>query len=366
MKLVLFLNMGGVTKPEHCALFLKNMFNDPYILTIKNDFLRAFVAWCITKARTKTMQKNYEFLGGKSPLNELTARLCERLNKDFANANLSAKNSLNSAISVAPSANSLNLNANSAPNGANLNINLAQNGANLSANENKNAPQNSQEQITFDFINTYVPPFADEVLAKYQLTQSDEIVLFPLYPHHSQTTVLSSLECVKKALSKAQIQAKVREIEVFYTNEQYNALIIKHILQANDDFEKGREKTLIFSAHSLPVSTIQAGDIYQKHIEAHFALLKERLTPYFKDIVLGYQSKIGPVKWLTPATSEILANLDNVALIYPLSFCIDCSESVFELDIEYRKIAKNDYKVIKCPNDSAEFAEFIKAYLNLA
>ena len=334
MKLVLFLNMGGVTKPEHCALFLKNMFNDPYILTIKNDLLRAFVAWCITKARAKTMQKNYEFLGGKSPLNELTARLCERLNKDFASANL---------------------NENSAPNGANL-----------STNESKNAPQNSQEKITFDFINTYVPPFADEVLAKYCFTKDDEIVLFPLYPHHSQTTVLSSLECVKKALSKAQIQSKVREIEVFYTNEQYNALIIKHILQANDDFEKGREKTLIFSAHSLPVSTIQAGDIYQKHIEAHFALLKERLMPYFKDIVLGYQSKIGPVKWLAPATSEILANLDNVALIYPLSFCIDCSESVFELDIEYRKIAKNDYKVITCPNDSAEFAEFIKAYLNLA
>lgn len=319
MKLVLFLNMGGVSKPEDCALFLKNMFNDPYILTIKNDVLRAFVAWCITKTRAKTMQKNYEHLGGKSPLNELTARLCARLNEKCG-----AKN-----------------------------------------NAPKNLPQNSQDEVKFDFINTYVPPFAEEVLARYKLTQNDEIVLFPLYPHHSQTTVLSSLEYIKKALSKAQILAKCSEVDVFYTNELYNEMIIAHILRENEKWRTKRKKTLIFSAHSLPVSTIKAGDIYQKHIEAHFALLKERLAGYFEDVVLGYQSKIGPVKWLTPATSGILANVDNVALIYPLSFCIDCSESVFELDIEYRKIAKNDYKVITCPNDSDEFVNFIKAYLNL-
>lgn len=276
------------------------------------------------------MQKNYEHLGGKSPLNELTAKLCERLNRECNGA----KNALNSNTA--------------------------------SVNENKNAPQNSQNGVKFDFINTYVPPFADDVLARYKFSKDDEIVLFPLYPHHSQTTVLSALKCAKTALLKAQIQAKVSEIEVFYTNERYNEMIIKHILQANERFKKGRKKTLVFSAHSLPVSTIQAGDIYQKHIEAHFALLKERLEPHFRDIVLGYQSKVGPVKWLSPATSEILAHLDDDALIYPLSFCIDCSESVFELDIEYRKIAKNDYQVIKCPNDSDEFVDFIKAYLNLA
>lgn len=335
MRLILFLNMGGVSKPDECALFLKNMFNDPYILTIKNDVLRSFVAWCITKARAKTMQKNYEHLGGKSPLNELTARLCARLNDECGTPNSSI------------------INQNSVPKSVNL-------GA------KNNAPKNSQVEVKFDFINTYVPPFAEEVLARYQLTQDDEIVLFPLYPHHSQTTVLSSLKCVKKALSKAQISAKCSEVEVFYTNELYNEMIIAHILRENEKWRTKCKKTLIFSAHSLPVSTIKAGDVYQKHIEAHFALLKERLAEHFEDIVLSYQSKIGPVKWLTPATSQILANLDNVALIYPLSFCIDCSESVFELDIEYRKIAKNDYKVIACPNDSDEFVNFIKAYLNLS
>lgn len=59
MKLVLFLNMGGATNLQDCEVF-KNMFNDPYILGIKNRFLRKFVAWIITKARVKAMQENYK------------------------------------------------------------------------------------------------------------------------------------------------------------------------------------------------------------------------------------------------------------------------------------------------------------------
>lgn len=78
VKLVLFLNMGGATNLQDCEVFLKNMFNDPYILGIKNRFLRKFVAWIITKARVKAMQENYKKMGGKSPLNELTQSLCDK------------------------------------------------------------------------------------------------------------------------------------------------------------------------------------------------------------------------------------------------------------------------------------------------
>ena len=388
MKLVLFLNMGGATSLRECELFLKNMFNDKYILTIKNDYLRAFVAFFITKFRRKAMWQNYQKIGGKSPLNDITTRLCEKLNKAFESENLlnlNGKNSKNSNVNyydltpsnlammggienlfenLATQKNSKNLNTNS---NQISNENSAKNSApsiNSSTNLQVNSNKNSKNQaLHFDFINTYVPPFADDVLAKYTLTKNDEILLFPLYPHHSQTTVLSALECVKKAALRAKIQAKISEIPIFYTNEIYNQMLINHILQANESFKKGHKKILLFSAHSLPVSTIKSGDIYQRHIEAHFEHLKGRLKPYFDEILLAYQSRIGPVKWLKPATATILADLKNETLIYPLSFCIDCSESVYELDIEYRKIAPKDYFVVPCPNDSDDFVGFIKAYL---
>ncbi|QWU80374.1 ferrochelatase [Campylobacter novaezeelandiae] len=303
MKLVLFLNMGGVSKIEDCELFLKNMFNDPYILGIKNKFLRKMIAFLITKMRLKAMQKNYEILGGKSPLNDITLSLCEKLNKN--------------------------------------------------------------ENFKFDFVNLYVPPFATEVLKKYSLKKNDEIILFPLYPHHSQTTVTTSLEVLKKSIDALNIDSKIHIIDIFYKDELYNQMIINHILKENENFKRDQKKTLIFSAHSLPVSIIKKGDLYEKHTVEHFEILKDKLKDHFDEILLSYQSKLGPVKWLEPNTSDILKNLKNDALIYPISFCIDCSETVFELDIEYKKLSSKDYEVISCPNDSLEFQTFILSKLSL-
>lgn len=308
MKLVLFLNMGGALNLKDCELFLKNMFNDPYILGIKNKTLRAFVAFIITKMRVGAMRKNYEHLGGKSPLNELTQSLCEKL-------------------------------------------------------QNNLLAELKEQDYVFDFVNLYVPPFADEVLSKYSFNENDELILFPLYPHHSSTTITSSLEVLRREIAKKALPCKVKESEVFYKDELYNEMIISHILKANKEFYPNKKKTLIFSAHSLPVRIIKKGDLYERHINEHFELLKARLQGEFDDFILCYQSKLGPVKWLEPNTSDILANLKNEALIYPLAFCIDCSETIFELEIEYRKIASKAYKVVACPNDSDEFVKFIFHYL---
>ncbi len=304
MKLVLFLNMGGANSLEECEIFLKNMFNDPYILGIKNDFLRKMIAWIISKFRLKAMQENYKQIGGKSPLNELSLSLCEKLNETSKKLSLAYK---------------------------------------------------------FDFVNLYVSPFANEVLQRYSLTQNDTLVLFPLYPHHSKTTVTSSLEVLKKEISNLNLKVKLKIAEVFYKNVLYNEMIIKDILKAKEAFKEA--KSLIFSAHSLPLSVIKKGDLYEKQVVEHMRILKERLQNHFDEFILAYQSKLGPIKWLEPNTGDILATLKHKALIYPISFCIDCSESVFELEIEYRKVAKQDYKVVACPNDSEDFMEFILKYL---
>ncbi|MFY4765711.1 ferrochelatase [Campylobacter sp. GB48] len=295
MKYVFFLNMGGVNKLDECEVFLKNMFNDPYILGIKNVFLRKFVAFMIRKSRLKAMKQNYEKMGGKSPLTQITQSLCDKLNS-------------------------------------------------------------KTREYNFDFISLYVLPFANDVFSKYDFQKNDEIILFPLYPHHSKTTVTSSLEVVENELRNIQNQANVKVIDVFYKDELYNKMIIKHILEKKKECDY---KTLIFSAHSLPLSVIKKGDLYEKHVQEHVSILKEKLKNEFDQIILSYQSKLGPVKWLEPNTSDILENLDQKALIYPISFCIDCSETIFELGIEYRHLAKSNYELIACPNDSDEFIEFI-------
>ena len=303
-KALLLLNMGGANSLDDVEIFLTNMFNDPYILGIKNKFLRKFVAFMITKGRLKTAKHNYEQIGGKSPLCELTAKLCEKIS----------------------------------------------------------SLQNEFEAV--DFAMNYTSPFVKDVLKKYE--KFDEIVLLPLYPHHSQTTITSSLADFKKAKEELDLKAKISLCEPFYDDDAYNKIIISHIREAVKDTDIS-DVSLIFSAHSLPRKIIEKGDIYEKHINEHVQILSKMLKEQglnFKDVSLAYQSRLGPVKWLEPSLNEALAKCENKkALIYPLSFCIDNSETIFELVIEYAKLAKelsfSFYKVVECPNSSDEFASFI-------
>lgn len=304
-RVVILLNMGGVDNLSQVRVFLTNMFNDPYILGIKNRHLRAFVAWMITMMRLKPATQNYIQLGGKSALGDITRSLVAKLNSKFGFDNL-----------------------------------------------------------IFDYAMNYTPPFASDTLAKYK--DADEIVLFPLYPHHSVTTITSSLDSAKRAIGNLDIKAKIKVVDYFYQNSKFNDIIVSHIAKSLGDDDTSKID-LIFSAHSLPQKVIDSGDLYEKHLNEHLEILKSNLNNCglrFNSVSLAYQSRLGPVKWLGPNLSEVLPSLSSKrAMIYPISFCIDNSETDFELAIEYKHIADDNkfdyYKVVKAPNDSDEFISFI-------
>ena len=59
---------------------------------------------------------------------------------------------------------------------------------------------------------------------------------------------------------------------------------------------------------------------------------------------LSFQSKVGPVKWLAPSTDTKLRELRRAGaeqvLVIPVSFVSDHIETLYELDILYRKVAE--------------------------
>jgi ferrochelatase len=78
---VLLLNMGGPNNLEEVELFLKNMFADANILTMKSNLLRKMVGGMIVFNRTEQAQDVYRALGGKSPIVEHTRNLVAKLQK---------------------------------------------------------------------------------------------------------------------------------------------------------------------------------------------------------------------------------------------------------------------------------------------
>lgn len=300
-KALVLLNMGGARDKSELKMFLTNMFNDENILTIKNTFIRKMVASFITNSRLESAWKNYEKIGNHSPINPLTEQLVNKCNDKIENYK------------------------------------------------------------TYQVMR-YTPPFAKEIISQIKKDGIKEVLLLPLYPQYSTTTTKSSLEDFIKF---AKNSFSISSIETFYKNDKFSECIVNEIL---NNVEDETSYNLVFSAHGLPQKIVDAGDPYEKQMKEHVKILSEELQKRgknFKSINLAYQSKVGPLKWLEPSLENMLKNFKNEnVIIYPLSFIIDNSETVFELDIEYKEIAHEigikEYKVCSCVNDSDEFIEAIK------
>lgn len=210
----------------------------------------------------------------------------------------------------------------------------------------------------------YTPPYSSDTLQG--LKNVDEIYAIPLYPHYSSTTTLSSIEDLEENIKKQGISAKVKTLDSYYNHPDYIAATVARIKETlgtdnPDEFE------LVFSAHGLPQSIIDNGDVYQRHIKynvyhARKALLEAGM--HFHKTHLAYQSRLGPLEWIRPYLEDKLKSLKKKkVIIYPIAFTIDNSETEFELDVEYREIAEEigfeEYRVAKAPNDHPSFVKCI-------
>ena len=306
-KALILLNMGGPNNLSEVEVFLKNMFNDPFILGVKSDFWRSVLAALIVKSRTASARSNYEKLGGRSPICSITAALCERVN-ELARAKFGAELKFENAASV------------SAANEPSQDVS-SQSKPSQEAQTQNEAPQDEKpiDELICDYAMNYTPPFAEDVFKKY--ADFDEIILMPLYPHFSKTTVQSSLCSAEAALKRLGIK-NYRIIDIFYYSAAYNEILLNLIASCVAKFSADEisQISLIFSAHSLPLKIIAAGDPYEAQVEAHVEILKDLLAARgikFKEIILAYQSRLGPVKWLQPNIADVLRNLKSKkALIF--------------------------------------------------
>jgi ferrochelatase len=72
---------------------------------------------------------------------------------------------------------------------------------------------------------------------------------------------------------------------------------------------------------------------------------------------------VGPQKWLTPSTPDVIAECAargvKDLLMVPVAFTSDHLETLFELNIEYRRLAKEkgiqQYEMTEGLNDSSTF-----------
>ncbi len=284
-KAVILFNLGGPDSLENVQPFLFNLFNDPAIISIPS-FIRYPLAKLISKRRAPIAQNIYREIGNKSPILELTEKQAQKLQE-----------------------------------------NLLKKG----------------DYKCFVVMRCWHPR-ASDVIKKVKEYNPKEIILLPLYPQFSATTSGSSIGEWNELCKKENYIVKTKTICCYPTEnnfiESHTSLIKKTIKNLeNKNFK------LIFSAHGLPENKIKKGDPYQWQVEKTVEGIMSKLKDENLDCITSYQSRVGPLKWIGPSTDEVIIRYSKEKrgiVIVPVAFVSEHSETLVELDIEYKKLAEKN------------------------
>lgn len=291
---VVLFNLGGPDQLDAVKPFLFNLFFDPAIISVPQPF-RWLIAKIISRQRAPVAREIYRQIGGRSPIVPQTQRQMDALSHVLSDLG----------------------------------------------------------DVKCFMAMRYWHPFSEEAVDDVLAFEPDQIVLLPLYPQFSTTTTASSLNAWQKAWDARvgpghtfQKSPETKEICCYPEVKGWieaQADLIRQGLSALGQGGEISKIRLLFSAHGLPKKVIEAGDPYQAQVERTCAAVVKELDIAGLDWATCYQSRVGPLEWIGPATDEEItrAGADGKNLmIIPIAFVSEHSETLVELDIEYRELAE--------------------------
>jgi ferrochelatase len=174
----------------------------------------------------------------------------------------------------------------------------------------------------------------------------DRVVLLPLYPQYSTTTTGSSLTAWREAAARLGLAAETVTLCCYPTDPAYArataALLAGAWNSARAVLPPEWPLRVLFSAHGLPEVIVARGDPYQFQVERTVAAVLSAWGTTGVDHAICYQSRATPQTWIGPSTEEEIARAasDGVAvLVAPIAFVSERTETLVELDVEYRELA---------------------------
>ena len=313
--IVLF-QLGGPDSLDAGEPFLRNLFLDPDIIPMGPlGFLRGPLAGYIAKKRSVPVRGRYAMIGRRSPIALLTERQRAKL-----------------AAVLSP----------------------------------------YFDPVVVTAMRYWKPFTADAVAAIKAAGNLDDLVLLPLYPQYSYATTLSSLKEWRRVYGKPVGGPPELTIESFHDHPLYIEALVQKIGVCLRQFPDSSHIYLLFSAHGIPLSLVEKGDPYPKHIAETVHLVNEagsrRYANWPRTQILCFQSRVGPMKWLEPPFLETMERLGHEGvketLVVPISFVTEHIETLHEINIDGRIDAKKygieRYRMMPAVGDSPAFIGALK------
>ncbi len=222
----------------------------------------------------------------------------------------------------------------------------------------KNAlKQQFPENYTIELAMRYGNPSINSVLKKIELTDTNKLIVVPLYPHYASSTIGSSVEEVMRIVKNWESIPEIKITPPFFNNKGYISTLVNNAKKYNlEQFDH-----FVFSFHSLPISHIQkshhigncdsekckesyhSNNVYcyrSQSYETARLLIKE-LNVKPEDCSVCFQSQINK-KWLSPFANELIVDLAQKGkkkiMIFSPSFTTDCLETLIEIKEDFNKL----------------------------
>ena len=310
---VLLLNLGGPDSLEAVEPFLVNLFTDPFLIRLPlRGALRRWFARTVARRRAPHVRELYAEIGGRSPIGPLTESQGKRLEEELG--------------------------------------------------------PGYRSYVAFSAWKPYIR----DAVAQARSDGCQRLIGVSLFPQWCSATSESVFHDLRQANAGA---LPLLEVDRYPANPLYLDALTNTVQLALRRFpEQDRENVhVLFSAHGIPVSLIKKGDPYQREIEQTVAGVRARL-PASQPWSLSYQSKVGPVKWLEPATADHLPSLAakgvKQVLVVPVAFVSDHIETLHEQRILLRDIAVKagiaQYEVATAINDCRLYARALAGLVRQA
>jgi protoporphyrin/coproporphyrin ferrochelatase len=311
---VLLLNLGGPDSLDAVEPFLVNLFSDPFLirLPLRGWLRRKFAQW-VARKRAPHVRQLYSEIGGRSPIEPITRKQAEMLQAELGNG-----------------------------------------------------------YRCYPAFSAWRPYIRDAVNAA-QADGCERLIGVSLFPQWCSATTASVLHDLHAEAERRGLP--VIEVDRYPDDPLYLDALAETVKEGLLRFpadERARVHVL-FSAHGVPVSIIKKGDPYEREIRCTVEGVRARLPPG-QPWSLSWQSKVGPVKWLEPATADHLPALAwsgvSRVLVVPVAFVSEHIETLHEQRILLRGIAEQAgirrYEVANALNDSALYARALARLVRAA
>ena len=214
-------------------------------------------------------------------------------------------------------------------------------------------------------------PFIADAVREMTARGTDQVAAICLAPQNSSTSVGLYRKALLAELPPA---TPVHFLESWHDNPLLVQAFAEHLepVWREASSEVGAPVPVIFTAHSVPMRTIQTGDPYEKQTKETARLVGARISGLGTELQrFAFQSQgMSGGPWLGPTVESALLEIGRQGhkgvVIAPIGFVCDHVEVLYDVDMVFRQFAADQGLRMWRPQSLNTSPTFIAALAKLA